>query len=151
MTEAAPSTPSSRESNDMTDTDETHYPDTYVLVAEDTKMNRVLLEKVFANLTVKGVDFVVNGQEAVRAVTDNQFPYSLILMDIQMPVMDGLVATRTIREAGMDIPIVALTAHAREEDRQRCLDAGMNDFITKPYKLEKLQAILRQYGKGPHK
>jgi CheY-like chemotaxis protein len=148
MTEAAPVRKNKHIEDAVMPENETDYSDTHVLVAEDTKMNRILLEKVFTNLTMKGVDFVTNGQEALQAVTENPDRYTLVLMDIQMPVMDGLVATRKIREAGLQIPVVALTAHARDEDRKRCEDAGMNDFISKPYKLKKLQAILHRYGRA---
>jgi signal transduction histidine kinase/CheY-like chemotaxis protein len=151
MVEVAPVAKDMHTETATTSAHETSYPDTHVLVAEDTKMNRILLEKVFANLTVKGVDFVTNGQEAYQAVADAPDRYTLVLMDIQMPVMDGLAATRKIREAGLQIPVVALTAHARDEDRQRCQDAGMDDFISKPYKLEKLQTILSRYGRPSRK
>jgi CheY-like chemotaxis protein/HPt (histidine-containing phosphotransfer) domain-containing protein len=88
---------------------------------------------------------VENGYEAVRAVADGSF--DAILMDVQMPGMDGLEATRTIRsneEAGRHVPIIALTAHAMDSDRERCLAAGMDGFLAKPFRADELFAALEQ-------
>ena len=79
----------------------------------------------------------------MEAVT--KYHYDLVLMDINMPVMDGLQATRKIRELGpgiMQVPILALTANAMMEDRQRCLDAGMNGFVSKPIRIDALRAAI---------
>lgn len=89
---------------------------------------------------------VANGQEAVRAL--QTAPYDLVLMDIQMPEMDGYEATRAIRnpDTGIltsNIPIIALTANALEGDRQRCLDAGMNHYVSKPIKRDELLEAIR--------
>jgi CheY-like chemotaxis protein len=79
---------------------------------------------------------------------DSAFPrtekkvYDLVLMDVQMPVMDGLEASRIIRKEQFQIPIIALTATATAENRSECLDAGMNDYISKPVDLEKLKQII---------
>ncbi|WP_147822161.1 hybrid sensor histidine kinase/response regulator [Salidesulfovibrio onnuriiensis] len=124
------------------------YPETRILVAEDTRMNQILLEKIFDKITVGGVDYVDNGQIALDTLLENPERYDLVLMDIQMPVLDGLSATRKIRAAGITVPVVALTAHARPEDRKQCLDSGMNDFIAKPYKLEKLLQVLEKHAAG---
>ena len=76
-----------------------------------------------------------NGQEAVEKYTKTPDAFDLIFMDIQMPEMDGMTSTKTIRDNGFDkIPIVAMTAHAMKGDREKCLDAGMDDYITKPIK-----------------
>lgn len=110
-----------------------------VLMAEDNlfnqKLARILLEK--SGLCV---DIASNGEEAVEAVRKGQ--YDLVLMDVQMPVMDGIQATETIREEQFQIPIVAMTANATAEDRSRCLDAGMNDYISKPIDQEKLRKAI---------
>lgn len=109
-----------------------------VLVAEDNAINqkivRIMLQK--AGCDVLAVD---DGNKAVQAVQTGQF--DLILMDLHMPQLDGLEATRQIRALESkvkEIPIIALTASAFTDDRDRCLSAGMNDFVTKPIKLDYL-------------
>ena len=88
-----------------------------------------------------------SGEEALQALS--LAPYDLVLMDVQMPVMDGLEATRRIRATEGDkterLPILAMTAHALEMDRQRCLEAGMDDFVAKPVKRETLEEIMNRY------
>jgi CheY-like chemotaxis protein len=90
-------------------------------------------------------DVVGNGQEAIEAVLT--VPYDLVLMDCQMPVMDGFEATRVIREregAARHTCIVAVTANAMEGDRQRCLAAGMDDYVAKPFRADDLRRVLDQ-------
>jgi CheY-like chemotaxis protein len=92
------------------------------------------------------IDVVDNGHEVLKAV--KRHPYDLIFMDCQMPELDGIEATRLIREQGYsqtDLPIIALTAHVSGKDHQRCLDAGMNDFLTKPLLFEQLQRTLARW------
>lgn len=105
-----------------------------ILLAEDNRLNQVLARKVLQSLGFVS-DLAVNGQEVLKMLEVN--PYDLILMDIQMPELDGLAATRIIREEGdpawKDIPIMAMTAHAIAEEVERCHNAGMNDFISKPF------------------
>jgi PAS domain S-box-containing protein len=116
-----------------------------VLVVEDNVINRKLMDALLGKLGVASLS-VENGQKAVDIVKSGM-DFRLVLMDMQMPVMDGLAATRQIRswerETGRSsLPIVALTANAFEEDGQRCLAAGMDDFLTKPIHLQALSRVL---------
>ncbi len=112
-----------------------------VLLAEDDEINREVALSLLADTGLL-IDAVENGEEALIMAENNE--YDLILMDMQMPVVDGLEATRGIRllPGGQTTPIVALTANAFAEDRQRCLDAGMNDFIAKPIEPGQLYTIM---------
>lgn len=89
------------------------------------------------------VDLVSNGVEAVSKATAEH--YDLILMDMQMPEMDGIEATRKIRQLGVDIPIVALTANVMEQHKQLFIEAGCNDFVAKPINSQKLVEVLTKY------
>jgi CheY-like chemotaxis protein len=115
-----------------------------ILVAEDNPINQ---EVVCAHLVELGcdVDIVDDGAEAVKARWERE--YDLILMDCQMPTMDGALATKAIRareqsEERVATPIVALTANAFEADREGCLAAGMNDYMSKPFSQEQLRETL---------
>ena len=115
-----------------------------VLVAEDNAVNQEVARECLIQLGCKP-DIVENGADAVKAVEEGR--YDLILMDCQMPVMDGLKATEYIRswellEDQPPTPIVALTANAFEADRERCLAAGMNDYLSKPFDMEQLRRML---------
>lgn len=116
-----------------------------VLVAEDHPVNRQYMAALLENLG-HHAHFTADGQEAVLAV--QQHDCDLVLMDLHMPVLDGLGATRAIRalsnRTAATVPIVALTADALEQTRQRCLVAGMNDFLTKPVSPQKLASSLRR-------
>ena len=116
----------------------------HVLLAEDNPVNQeialVMLETLGCSVTV-----AQNGREAVDQAQAT--PYDLILMDCQMPELDGFEATRLIREweqsnSRSSIPIVALTAHATPGDREQCLAAGMNEYISKPFSMDDLRAVL---------
>ena len=122
-----------------------------ILVVDDNATNRLVLK---AMLNKPGVrcDFVEDGQQAVDAITRGMAP-DLVLMDCQMPVMDGYQATLQIRRwetehARPRLPIVALTASAFEDDRQHCLEVGMDDFLAKPIDIEKLTATLGRWLAG---
>ena len=124
-----------------------------ILVVDDNPTNRMVLK---AMLNKPGVhcDFAENGQQAVDAITGaDKIAPDLVLMDCQMPVLDGYQATRRIRQwesenARPRLTIVALTASAFEDDRQNCLDVGMDDFLTKPIAIEKLMATLGHWLAG---
>lgn len=119
-----------------------------ILLAEDNPVNQKVAISMLKELGCR-VDTVVNGLEAVDAVAHN--PYDLIFMDCQMPEMDGFEATRMIRESERvsgkqsHVPIVALTAHALEGDRDRCLKAGMDDYLGKPFTWEQIRGILDRW------
>ena len=116
-----------------------------VLVAEDHPVNRQYIAALLDKLG-HHAHFTANGEEAVQAAQQHSF--DLVLMDLHMPVLDGLGATRAIRalpnRMAATVPIVALTADAMEQTRQRCLVAGMNDFLTKPVSPQKLATSLRR-------
>jgi FOG: CheY-like receiver len=117
-----------------------------VLIADDYSINRQVLQMYLEQLGLQ-YHMAVNGQEVVDLFGRTQ--YSLILMDCQMPVLDGFAATKLIRKqessTGMHTPIIALTAYAMEGDRERCLSAGMDDYLTKPIEQGKLEQILRKW------
>jgi PAS domain S-box-containing protein len=121
-----------------------------ILLVEDNPDNRLLIQSYLKKLA-HGLDTAVNGQEALDRVRGGA-GYDVILMDVQMPVMDGYTATRLIREwergEGLrPAVIVALTAHAMQEDRQKSLDAGCDDHLTKPIKKQEMLSALQEYGR----
>jgi CheY-like chemotaxis protein len=110
-----------------------------ILVAEDAKANQALICALLKRLGL-GVTLAEDGQEALNLLAKETF--DLVLMDMQMPVMNGYDATRTIRRMGINIPVVALTAHAMKGDDRKCYDAGCDDYLTKPIDREKLKSLL---------
>lgn len=115
-----------------------------ILLAEDYVVNQKIAVRMFNKLGYE-IDIVENGKEAVERVQQSQ--YDLIFMDVQMPEMDGLEATRVIRKLlKHNSPmIIAMTANAMPEDREKCLAAGMDDYLSKPFKPRELQQILEKY------
>ncbi|MGH7898958.1 MAG: response regulator, partial [Candidatus Binatia bacterium] len=116
-----------------------------VLIAEDNPDNqrvaRLILEKIGCR-----VDTAANGKEALEMV--QRIPYGIVFMDCQMPEMDGYEATREIRRreaGGRRLPIIALTAHAMEGDRRKCIEAGMDDYVIKPVRRELLREVLARW------
>ncbi len=116
-----------------------------ILLAEDNPVNQKLATLILTKAGYQ-VQATGNGRETVETFSGDPERFDLILMDIQMPEMDGLEATRTIRDLGYgDIPIVAMTANAMKGDREICLEAGMNDYITQPIKREIVFEIIEKW------
>ncbi len=114
-----------------------------ILVAEDNLVNQKLTLKILSKLGFEPA-LAVNGQQTIEMAA--QFQYDVILMDVQMPVMDGLEATRIIRESTNTQPaIIAMTANAMKEDKDACLAAGMDDFLSKPVKVEEVVEMLTKW------
>ena len=115
-----------------------------VLVAEDDEINRILFEELLALYHIKA-DFALNGQEAVDKAANNS--YDMIFMDINMPELDGVEATKIIRKYNTEIPIVAITANAMQSDKEMYKHVGMNHYIPKPIDEETLFEVLSLYTK----
>ena len=118
-----------------------------ILVVEDNEINRQVALGILGRLGLKA-ETACNGEEAITALS--QAPYDLVLMDVQMPVMDGVTATRKIRSfqskaLNPKIPIIALSAHAIKSEVERCLGAGMDGYLTKPIIIEDLLSVLRKW------
>jgi len=121
-----------------------------LLVAEDNDVNRLLMDEWLTKMGIEHV-FAENGEAAVEIASRE--PFGLILMDVNMPVMDGIEATRKLRQKGIDTPIVALTANAMEGDRERLIAAGMDEYLSKPLEAAMLAQLLERYAKAsevPH-
>ena len=126
------------------------FSDKKILVVEDNSINQKVAKGILDRLGVK-CDIVGNGQEALSILKKKE--YDLIFMDVQMPVMDGLTASRAIRNKATgvlrdDVPIVAMTAHAMKDSRQQCLEAGMDDFISKPIDPTEILSVIERLIKG---
>jgi signal transduction histidine kinase len=119
-----------------------------ILLAEDIDINREIVAALLESTQVE-IDSVGNGKDALRSVNDAPDRYDLILMDVQMPTMDGLEATRRIRALdapeAKTVPIIAMTAHVFREDIEKCLEAGMNNHVSKPLEFAELMEKLRHY------
>jgi two-component system sensor histidine kinase/response regulator len=118
--------------------------DTRILLVEDNHINQVVAECLLENIGLSA-DSVSNGIEAIESLKNatEHLPYTLILMDCQMPEMDGYEATRQIRlgrggKQNQMVPIIAMTANAMVGDREKCIESGMNDYITKPINEEQI-------------
>ena len=118
-----------------------------ILVAEDNPVNQKVAQAMLRKMGLRA-NVVANGQEAVNAL--QMIPYDLVLMDCQMPEMDGFEATRSIRQEGSralnpQIPIIAMTASNMRGDRDKCIQAGMSDFIAKPVQKRELSEIIDRW------
>ncbi len=118
----------------------------HILLVEDNKVNQMVASKMLTGMGLT-VDLAENGEKALAALAENR--YDLVLMDCQMPVLDGYEATRAFRsqepQGEKRLPIIAMTANAMAGDRQKCLDAGMDDYLAKPVKKELLRKLLGQW------
>ena len=120
-----------------------------LLLVEDNPGNQVIITAMLGKLGIQP-DLAEDGLQAVEAV--GRKPYDVILMDCQMPVMDGYTATRKIRAStlqGKPPYIIALTANALKGDREKCLEAGMDDYVAKPATVVQLQEALEKWASGP--
>jgi CheY-like chemotaxis protein len=117
---------------------------TLVLVAEDNEINRTVARALLARHGVQA-HVACDGLEAVRMASEHG--YAAVLMDCEMPALDGYAATARIRAAERDgrVPIIAMTAHAMPGDRERCLAAGMDDYLCKPVQADELAAVLERW------
>ncbi len=147
--QAAPTAPESCHDTAGTDAARTAVPDDRVdiLLVEDNEVNRIVAEQMLLDAGLSHVT-AGNGVQAVKAFEKNA--PKVILMDVSMPVMDGYLATQKIREIEAErrlprTPIIGLTAHAMQGDRERCLDAGMDDYIAKPISSAKLTAMIETW------
>jgi CheY-like chemotaxis protein/HPt (histidine-containing phosphotransfer) domain-containing protein len=113
-----------------------------VLVAEDNEVNQQLFAAILKKMGCL-MEAARDGKEAVEKAL--AAPFDIIFMDVHMPVMNGLEATRRIREAGMRTPIVAVTASAATEDQRKCIESGMNDFLSKPFRKQNVAAALEKW------
>ncbi len=117
-----------------------------ILLVEDNKVNQMVASKMLVGMGLT-VDLAENGEKALAALAEKR--YDLVLMDCQMPVLDGYQATKAFRsqesQGDQRLPIIAMTANAMAGDRQKCLEAGMDDYLAKPVKKELLRTLLRQW------
>jgi len=116
-------------------------PGTRALIVDDNSVIRLLVRKLLARVGFD-VDESTDGKEACQRILENSTMYDLIVMDMHMPEMDGIQATRCLRAANIETPIIGLTANVMDADRQRLLDAGCNEFLSKPVEMERFYEVL---------
>jgi len=116
-----------------------------IMLAEDNIINQKVALKILENLGYHA-DAVANGKEALNAL--ETLSYDLVLMDVQMPEMDGFEATKKIRDsesAFRNLPVIAMTAQAMKGDREKCLKAGMDDYVSKPVRPQELEEVIKKW------
>ena len=116
-----------------------------IIVAEDNLTNQEVAAAIFRKLGCT-IDIVNNGRELIEALEKKN--YDIIFTDIQMPEIDGFEAASLIRNKGLNIPVIAMTAHALQEDRMRCIEGGMNDYVAKPFDSKDIEDVIRRVFKG---
>ncbi len=114
------------------------------LLVEDNIINQKIAEKMLSSIGLK-TEIAVNGQEAIDLIESDETGFDLIFMDVQMPVLNGLDATAKLREMNIETPIIAMTANALKGDKEICLNAGMNDYVGKPVKMNDLEDVLLKW------
>ncbi|KAJ5264886.1 hypothetical protein N7505_007679 [Penicillium chrysogenum] len=137
-----PAIPSTDDATDLLNRVREIAPRKRILLVEDNLVNQTVMLKLLQSLEFKRIDVAGDGAEAVRQVKQTPLSYNVVLMDISMPVIDGLEATSQIRGMGIDVPIVALTANALKGDMETYLANGMNDYIGKPVNRDQLLQVL---------
>jgi PAS domain S-box-containing protein len=120
------------------------FENTTILVVEDNEINQLVVKMILEKMDIK-VEIASNGKEGVEKFLAHKDRYCTILMDLQMPIMSGYEATKKIREYDKEIPIIALTAAAMIEDKQKVLDVGMNEHLSKPIDKQKLTTVLSRF------
>ncbi|WP_291857979.1 response regulator [Marinilabilia sp.] len=116
--------------------------DKVILVVEDVDTNKIFFDAALRRTSAK-ILWAKDGQQAIDLFKDNQV--DLVLMDLQLPVMDGYTATREIKKINPDIPIIAQTAHVMSGEREKCMEAGCDDYLAKPIRLQILIETLSKF------
>ncbi|MBN2165018.1 MAG: response regulator [Marinilabiliaceae bacterium] len=119
-----------------------NWEDKVILVVEDVDTNKIFFDAALRKTKAK-ILWAKDGQEAVDMFQENTV--DLVLMDLQLPIMDGYTATRKIKEINKDIPIIAQTAHVMSGEREKCLEAGCDDYLAKPIRLQFLMDTLSKF------
>lgn len=119
-----------------------NWEDKVILVVEDVDTNKIFFDAALRRTKAK-ILWAKDGQEAIDMFKANTI--DLVLMDLQLPVMDGYTATREIKKINQDIPIIAQTAHVMSGEREKCLEAGCDDYLAKPIRLQILIDTLSKY------
>ena len=119
-----------------------NWDDKVILVVEDVDTNKLFFDVALRKTNAK-IIWAMDGQEAVDLFKANKI--DLVLMDLQLPVKDGYTATREIKQINQDVPIIAQTAHVMSGEKEKCLDAGCSDYLSKPIRLNLLMETLSKY------
>ena len=119
-----------------------NWDDKVILVVEDVDTNKLFFDAASRKTNAK-IIWAMDGQEAVDLFKANKI--DLVLMDLQLPVKDGYTATREIKQINQDVPIIAQTAHVMSGEKEKCLDAGCSDYLSKPIRLNVLMETLSKY------
>ncbi len=119
-----------------------NWEDKTILVVEDVDTNKIFFDAALRRTKAK-IIWAKDGQEAIDMFRDNKI--DLVLMDLQLPVMDGYTATREIKKINPDIPVIAQTAHVMSGEREKCMEVGCNDYLAKPIRLQILIETLSKY------